>query len=68
MTSQKTAESTSASTARMLASKSTMEASPEPTAVPLTNASPSLGCSSKNPRRCRPAGRPPQPTPAYPPP
>ena len=33
----------------MLTSKSAMEARPEPTAVPLTRARPSLGCSSKKP-------------------
>uniref|UniRef100_A0A0A9GGW6 Secreted protein n=1 Tax=Arundo donax TaxID=35708 RepID=A0A0A9GGW6_ARUDO len=49
MTSQKTAERTSARMARTLASKSTVDARPEPTAVPFTMARPSLGCSSKNP-------------------
>ncbi|RHN48493.1 hypothetical protein MtrunA17_Chr7g0264361 [Medicago truncatula] len=32
----------------MLASKRTIEAKPEPTAVPLTSARPSFGCNSKN--------------------
>ncbi|KAL0912785.1 hypothetical protein M5K25_016188 [Dendrobium thyrsiflorum] len=49
ITSQKTAERTSAITERIFASKRTVEARPEPTAVPLTRARPSLGCSSKNP-------------------
>uniref|UniRef100_A0A7C9DP55 Uncharacterized protein n=1 Tax=Opuntia streptacantha TaxID=393608 RepID=A0A7C9DP55_OPUST len=47
MTSAKTADMTSAKTARMLVSKRTIEAIPDPTAVPLTKARPSLGWSSK---------------------
>uniref|UniRef100_A0A0A9BAB1 Uncharacterized protein n=2 Tax=Arundo donax TaxID=35708 RepID=A0A0A9BAB1_ARUDO len=49
MTSQNTADKTSARMARMFASKSTVEARPEPTAVPFTMARPSLGCNSKKP-------------------
>jgi hypothetical protein len=49
ITSQNTADMTSARTARTFASKSTIDASPEPTAVPFTMASPSMGCSSKKP-------------------
>lgn len=43
ITSQKRADKTSANTTRMLASKQTVEAKAEPTAVPFTIASPSFG-------------------------
>ncbi|KAK8959618.1 hypothetical protein KSP40_PGU001045 [Platanthera guangdongensis] len=49
ITSQNRAERTSAITTRIFASSRTMDARPEPTAVPLTRANPSLGCKSKNP-------------------
>lgn len=49
LTLAKTAGSTSDRTAWKLASKSTTEAYAELTRVPFTRATPSLGCSSKNP-------------------
>ncbi|KAJ0557490.1 hypothetical protein HanRHA438_Chr00c11g0848621 [Helianthus annuus] len=49
ITSAKIADNTSDNNASTLASKRTMEAIPDPTAVPLTSARPSFGCSSKNP-------------------
>uniref|UniRef100_A0A6N2LQD3 Uncharacterized protein n=1 Tax=Salix viminalis TaxID=40686 RepID=A0A6N2LQD3_SALVM len=45
----KIADRTSDKIANTLVSKSTIEARPEPTAVPFTSASPSFGCNSKNP-------------------
>ncbi|KAK6793512.1 hypothetical protein RDI58_006965 [Solanum bulbocastanum] len=49
ITSAKIADKTSDITARMLDSNRTIDAIAEPTAVPFTSASPSLGCNSKNP-------------------
>ncbi|KAJ0605561.1 hypothetical protein HanHA300_Chr02g0064391 [Helianthus annuus] len=49
ITSAKIADNTSDNNASTLASNNTMDAIPDPTAVPLTSASPSLGCNSKNP-------------------
>nr|GLL24835.1 hypothetical protein Ahy_B07g088933 [Ipomoea trifida] len=49
ITSAKIADKTSDNTARTLASNRTIDAMPDPTAVPFTSASPSLGCNSKNP-------------------
>ncbi|KAK2432163.1 phenylalanine ammonia-lyase [Trifolium repens] len=49
MTSVKTADRTTDNKANMFASKSTVEATPDPTAVPLTRARPSFGFNSKNP-------------------
>ncbi|XP_058070908.1 uncharacterized protein LOC131219940 [Magnolia sinica] len=49
ITSQKIADRTTARMARMFTSYSTMDASPDPTAVPLTSASPSFACNSNGP-------------------